>query len=132
MNANDFTCQIFGIQPALTVVPTKLSVALKGWDTPTKEQLKGMYHYEHVMDSGNVVHCYLDYQPSEKQTQWEPGCPASMDLCHALVNGIDILEVINQEDVYSIEDGAMSSMNMDAWNDDYDRAADRAESRSAA
>ena len=46
--------------------------------------------------------CHFDYQPAERQTHWEPGCPESIELCAAYIGAVDVLEMIpdSQREIY--------------------------------
>jgi hypothetical protein len=94
--------------------------------------LTGMYSYEYVTSLGLCLRCCLDYEPSEKATQSEPGCTASMELVYAFAGLIDISEVLSDDVKALIESEAMESMKMDKWNDDYDRGEERHLDRMAA
>lgn len=90
--------------------------------------LKGLYHYTFTTSLDLVIECYLDYSPAERETRMEPGHPESCSLCHALVNGVDILEVI-EELVPVIEEEALQQMSEAAASHKEDAAAEAYERR---
>jgi len=67
------------------------------WSTgykPTKEDLKGLYNHRFETAGGLVIDCYLAYEEAERETRDEPGSAESIELIWALVEGVDISEVI--------------------------------------
>jgi hypothetical protein len=76
---------------------------------PTKEDLKGLFESQFETDGGLVLDCYLIYEAEERETQDEPGCAASMELVFALVEGVDISEVIGNLSE-TIEEEALSDL----------------------
>ncbi len=116
---NAFANRICGMKPAATVQPNKQTVCARGpW-----------YQYQYADSEGLVIDCHLEYEAAEKQTRDCPGHPESIDLIYALVNGVDICEVIHDDVKQLIEEEALASMEMDSWNSDYDRGAELAEER---
>lgn len=91
------------------------------------------YQYQYTDAEGLVIDCHLEYEAAEKQTHDSPGHCETVDLIYALVNGVDIFEVLSDDVKGLIEEEAIHSMEMDRWDDDYDkgeqRALDRAEER---
>ena len=61
---------------------------------PTKTDLKGLFNLVFETDWGLTLDCYLEYEAEERETRDEPGSPASMGLVWALVEGVDISEVL--------------------------------------
>lgn len=78
--------------------------------THAAPDLSSMYAYEFESDLGLCLRCYLDYEPAEPQTQWEPGCTASMDLVYAFAGLIDISEVLHDDVKALIEEKALSRL----------------------
>ena len=52
---------------------------------------------------GVQLECELDFQAAERQTYHEPGSPADAQLCEALHNGEDIIELLSDEQKETIE-----------------------------
>ncbi len=61
---------------------------------PTKTDLKGLFNLVFETAGALTLDCYLEYEAEERETRDEPGSPASMGLVFALVEGVDISEVI--------------------------------------
>jgi len=61
---------------------------------PTKADLYGLFNHRFETDGGLMLDCYLIYEAEERETRDEPGCAASMELVFALVEGVDISEVL--------------------------------------
>ena len=61
---------------------------------PTEEDLKGLYNHCFETFGGLVLDCYLSFEPEERETDDDSGCAASMELEWALVEGVDISEVL--------------------------------------
>jgi len=116
---NAFANRICGMKPAVTVQPNKQTVCARGpW-----------YEHQYIDNDGLVIDCLLDYEAAERDTQDSHGRSESIDLIYALVNGVDIAEVISDDVKGLIEEAALQSMVMDKWNSDYDRGAELAEER---
>jgi hypothetical protein len=101
------------------------------WSTgykPTKEDLKGLYNHTFETSGGLVLDCYLAFDEEERATYNDPGCAACIELVWALVEGVDISEVIGDLKL-TIEEEALEDMESAAMNDEYDRGADRYEDR---
>ncbi len=90
----------------------------------------GLYHHQFQHAAGLVLDCHLEYTKAERQTHDSPGEPESLELIYALVNGVDVSEVLSDDVVGLIEEEAAQSMVMDKWDSDYDRAQERAECES--
>lgn len=56
----------------------------------TAPDLTGLYCFEFVTSTDIAVRCYLEYEAAERETRWEPGNIASMDLLYAFVGLVDI------------------------------------------
>ena len=97
------------------------------WSTgykPVAEDLKGLYHHTFETSGGLVIQCYLEFEAEERATYDEPGCAASIELVWALVEGVDIAEVIGDLKL-TIEEEAMEDMATAADDAKADAAADR-------
>ena len=133
MNMATFAAAVCGMaQPGRDFCEAPKPKKDAAWQRPTASELKGMYKYQHITSTGSVLACYLDYEPAEKQTHLEPGCSESIDLVYALADGLDVCELLDDGTIESIEGGALESMKMDKWNDEYDRGQARYEERMAA
>lgn len=95
---------------------------------PTKEDLKGLYNHRFETSGGLVMECYLAFEEAESATYDHPGCAASIELVFALVEGVDISEVIGDL-AETIEEEALGDMDTQASNDQYDRGQERYETR---
>jgi len=101
------------------------------WHTgykPTKEDLKGLYNHRFETAGGLVIDCYLAFEEEERATYDHPGSSASIELVWALVEGVDISEVIG-DTAATIEDEALEDMEAKAEDDQYDRGQERYENR---
>ena len=100
------------------------------WSTgykPDAADLKGLYHHTFETAGGLVLQCYLGYEAEERATYDEPGCAASIELVWALVEGVDISEVIGDlaltieeealEDIATAADDAKADAAADRWED---------------
>ena len=97
---------------------------------PTEENLKGLYNHRFETAGGLVIDCYLDYEAEERATFDHPGSAAAVELRWALVEGVDISEVIGDW-VATIEEEALEDMETSAKDDKYDRGQERYEDRNA-
>ena len=95
---------------------------------PTKEDCKGLYNHRFETSGGLVLDCYLAFEAEERATYDHPGSSASIELVWALVEGVDISEVIGDL-VATIEDEALEDMAVAAKDDEYDRGQERYENR---
>lgn len=91
----------------------------------------GLYHFQFTHAAGLVIDCHLEYTKAEPASHDSPGEPESLELIYALVNGVDVCEVLSDDVVGLIEEEAAQSMAMDKWESDYDRAEERALDREA-
>ena len=76
---------------------------------PTKTDLKGLFNLVFETAGGLTLDCYLEYEAEERETRDEPGSPASMGLVWALVEGVDISEVLGDL-AETIEEEALSDL----------------------
>jgi len=95
---------------------------------PTKEDLKGLYNHRFETAGGLVLDCYLSYDEAERATYDHPGCAASIELIWALVEGVNIGEVIGDL-AGAIEEEALEDMQARAEDDQYDKGQERYENR---
>jgi hypothetical protein len=103
------------------------------WKTgykPTKEDLKGLCNHRFETAGGLVLDCYLAFEKEERATFDDPGCAAAVELIWALVEGVDISEVIGDL-AATIEEEALEDMAVQAEHDQYDRGQERYEDRNA-
>lgn len=98
---------------------------------PTKADLKGLYNHRFETAGGLVLDCYLAFEEEERATFDHPGSAASITLMWALVEGVDIYEVIGDL-AATIEEEALEDMAVQAEHDQYDRGQERYEERNAA
>ena len=97
---------------------------------PTKADLKGLYHHRFETSGGLVIDCYLAYEEEERATFDHPGSAAAVELIWALVEGVDISEVIGDL-AGTIEEEALEDMEVQAEDDQYDKGQERYEDRNA-
>ena len=98
---------------------------------PTKADLKGLYNHRFETAGGLVLDCYLAFEEEERATFDHPGSAAAVELIWALVEGVDISEVIGDL-IGTIEEEALEDMAVQAEHDQYDRGQERYEDRNAA
>ena len=104
------------------------------WTTgykPTKEDLTGLYNHRFETAGGLVIDCYLAFEEEERATFDHPGSAAAVELIWALVEGVDISEVLGDL-IGTIEEEALEDMKVQAEHDQYDRGQERYEDRNAA
>ena len=97
---------------------------------PTKEDLKGLIYHRFETSGGLVLDCYLAFEAEERATFDHPGSAAAVELIWALVEGVDISEVLGDW-VATIEEEALGDMEAKAEDDQYDRGQERYEDRNA-
>ena len=95
---------------------------------PTKADLKGLYHHRFETSGGLVIDCYLAYEEEERATFDHPGSAAAVELIWALVEGVDISEVIGDL-IGTIEEEALEDMAVQAEHDQYDKGQEQYENR---
>lgn len=95
---------------------------------PTKADLKGLIYHRFETSGGLVIECYLAFEPEERATFDHPGCAAAVELIWAMVEGVDISEVIGDL-AGTIEDEALEDMAIQAKHDQYDKGQERYENR---
>jgi len=118
-DVNNLAASICGMKPAATVQNNPQTTLAPGpW-----------YEYQYTDSEGLVIDCHLEYGAAEKESRDCPGEPELIELIYALVNGIDIAEVLHDDVKQLIEEEALASMEMDKWNSDYDRGEQRAHDR---
>ena len=71
---------------------------------------KGLFNFEYVTKQGLAIDCWIYYEEGEEMTRDEPGEPETVELQHACVGNIDIIEVMDQELIYLIEEKAVKEM----------------------
>jgi len=96
-------------------------------NNPRTVVLAGLYQFEYGATDDLVLDCHLEYERGERATRDEPGEPESISLVYALVNGVDIADVLREDMIAEIEESALVSMETDKHDAEYDRAADRYE-----
>ena len=99
------------------------------WTTgykPTNADLKGLYNHRFETAGGLVLDCYLSYEAEERETQDEPGCAAAIELVWALVEGVDISEVLGDL-AETIEEEALSDLEDQIKDAEFERGQDRGE-----
>lgn len=69
-----------------------------------------LFNFAYVTKQGLEIDCWVYYEEGEEATRDEPGEPETVILEHACVGGIDIIEVMDQELIYLIEEKAVKEM----------------------
>ena len=87
---------------------------------PTKEDLKGLCNHRFETANGLVLDCYLAFEAEERATFDDPGCAAAVELIWALVEGVDISEVIGDL-AETIEEEALSDLEDQIKDAAFDR-----------
>ncbi len=118
-DVNNMAASICGMKPAATVQPNNQTVIERG----------SMYPYQFTTANDLVLDCWLDYSAAERSSNDSPGCKEEIQLCYALVNGVDIFDELSDDLAGLIEEEALASMEMDKWDDDYGRGEARAHER---
>jgi hypothetical protein len=77
---------------------------------PTKEDLKGLCNQRFETFGGLVLDCYLSYEAEEPVTDDDSGRAASVELEWALVEGVDISEVLDGYWAELIENEALQDL----------------------
>lgn len=124
---NSIACAAAGIKPR-TVISAPIKLPNMAVDT---SKLKWLFEYEYETSLGLHLDCYLEYEEGYDGGNDEPSYPGSITLVYALVNGVDISEVISADIHSDIEDDALAQMRADADSFDEDRAIARYEERNA-
>jgi hypothetical protein len=124
--ANAMANRICGMPPAFAAP-----------DQPNKQSTvpAGFYQYQYNGGEGITIDCHLEYEAAHDGgtgPNSDESYPESITLIYALVNGVDIAEVLSSDVTELIEEEALCSVEMDGWNSECDRAADRHEEREEA
>jgi len=93
------------------------------WTTgykPTKADLYGLCNHRFETAGGLVLDCYLSYEAEERATFDDPGCAAAVELIWALVEGVDISEVLGDL-AETIEEEALSDLEDQIEDAAFDR-----------
>lgn len=98
---------------------------------PTKADLYGLYNHRFETAGGLVIDCYLAFEAEERATFDHPGSAAAVELIWALVESVNISEVIGDL-IGTIEEEALEDMAVQAEHDQYDRGQNRYDDRNAA
>lgn len=120
-----------GMKPYPTSVAQALTTSPAQPNEPTRIS-SGLYAYQFTHAAGLVIDCHLEYTKAEPASHDCPGEPESLELVYALVNDIDVFEVLSDDVVGLIEEEAAQSMAMDKWESAYDRGEERALNRETA
>jgi hypothetical protein len=98
-------------------------------DSKTQIDTKGLVSYTYKSSIGVEVECHLKHKLEEHSTLFEPGCVESMELVYALVNNVDISDLMGADLVKTIEDLALQSLKMDAFTAAIDAAQTKFEDK---
>lgn len=80
----------------------------------TAPDLSGLYDYEFESSLGLCLRCYLEHEPAEPQTHWEPGCSEKIELVYAFAGLIDVSEVLSDDVKALIEEKALADLHQRA------------------
>jgi len=114
----DFAARVCGIKPQIT------KAMINAEDT------KGFYQYDYTGSAGLQLDCYLEYEAGHdggSGPNREESWPESITLVYALHKGEDIAAVLSVDVVVTIEEEALLQMEIDRYNNEFDRAADWSE-----
>ena len=68
---------------------------------------RGLFAYEWSADIGEPITCYLEYEEGEESQPYGdapyPGAPERITLCHAYLRGVDILSLLSESQIETIE-----------------------------
>ena len=67
---------------------------------------QNLYRYQHYLPNG-ALHCFLEVDEGEDEGPDKPGFETSLKLVHAMANGMDVAEYLNEEIVTQIEQSAL-------------------------
>jgi hypothetical protein len=113
---NNMARAICGMKPAAIIQPNDQTVVGRGT----------YYPYQFNSANGLAIDCLLEYTRAHDGgtgPNSDESYPESISLIYALINGVDISEVLCDEVKSLIEEEALCSMEMDAWNDAADQEA---------
>lgn len=113
---NAMAARICGMKSAAIIQPNDQTVVARG----------SYYRYQHTSSCGLVIDCLLEHEAAHDGgtgPNSDESYPESITLIYALVNGVDISEVLCDDVKGLIEEEALCSMEMDAWNDAADQEA---------
>lgn len=97
-------------------------------------ELKGLVEHEYA-HANVTLNCFLEYEKSLYSgigPNSDESYPERIELIHALVNGADVVCLLSDDMVSDIEAEALAAMSVNAFNVDFDRAADLYAERMAA
>ncbi len=134
---NAIACQCAGIKPTLPsawpgLTNTPFKPCPGNANGRTQIERGPWYEYQYTASEWLTIDCYLEYEKAERDSFDCPGHPEAVELCYALVNGVDVLEVLSDDVVAHIEEKALCQMAEDQREDEYDRGEDRYNDRMAA
>jgi hypothetical protein len=82
--------------------------------------------FDTTIDLGEIgeqtVTVKFDYQPAERTTRDDPGCPAEVSITSVKFRGIDIKPDLCREMITELEQEAFEHMASERWQQDEDRA----------
>lgn len=97
-------------------------------------ELKGLVEHEYAHVSV-TLNCFLDYEVGHDGgtgPNSDESYPKRIELRRVLVNGADVACLLSDDMVSEIEAEALAAMSVNAFDDDFDRAADLHDERMAA
>lgn len=85
--------------------------------------------FDTTIDLGEIgeqtVTVKFDYQPAERTTRDDPGCPEEVSITSVKFRGIDIKPDLCRERITELEQEAFEHMASERWQQDEDRAESR-------
>ena len=82
--------------------------------------------FDTTIDLGEIgeqtVTVEFDYQPAERTTRDDPGCPEEVSITSVKFRGIDIKPDLCRERITELEQKAFEHMDSVRWQQDEDRA----------
>jgi hypothetical protein len=132
--SNAFARAVCGLKPVPAVIKAPINLPNMAIDMSL---LKGLYEYAYESPTGLFIDCYLVYEEEHDggnpaNPDSEESWPKSITLTHALVNGVNIVGVLSEDTLATIETEALASLATDAFDRDCDDGEDRWNDREAA
>ncbi len=86
--------------------------------------------FEHTFEASDILPkhkliCHFDVDPGERETRWEPGSPASIEMVACYLYDADILELLDDNTVARIEAAAGAQFESDASDAEAEARAER-------
>jgi len=70
---------------------------------------KGLFNFSCTI-RGVDMECYVDYEEEEEATFDDPGTPEYVQVFHAHVGGVDVIDLLSDSVIDEIEEKALEAM----------------------